>query len=191
MPNASNCPTISARCGAPHLPAGDDYGSQMQRHHKRFCAIAYHILGNADDAEDVVQQAHLQALTHLDQFEGRAALTTWLTRIVTNEALIRLRRRVSSIDIEEITLASPRQNPEQEAVRSQMEAALLATIESLPEPYRTVFYVQVIGEKTARQTAAQLGVTVACVKTRLRRAKALVKDRLHRQLGTGWRRCHA
>lgn len=163
----------------------DDYSFTAERYHSRLCAAAFRILRNQDEAEDVVQEAHVHALTHLDQFEGRAALSTWLTQIVINEALVRLRRRVPAIDVDEVILRSTLPSPEDEAVRAQLEGLVDAGIERLPAPYRTAFFVTHVCEFSAQQTAALLGVTVGCVKTRLHRAKAMLRNALRGRL-VGW-----
>jgi RNA polymerase sigma-70 factor (ECF subfamily) len=140
-------------------------------------------LRDPDEAEDVVQEAHMRALAHLDQFQGRAALSTWVMQIVTNEALIRLRRRVPSVELDSLTLRSESSDPEEEVAGRQLRALILAGIRTLPEPYRTAFYIRVICEKSAAETAAYLGVTIGCVKTRLHRAKSLLRKKLRAPLG--------
>ena len=179
-PSDSACPVIR------RLSVVDDYGCTAQRYHTRLCAAAFRILRNQNEAEDVVQEAHVHALTHLDQFEGRAALSTWLTQIVINEALVRLRRRVPSIDVDQVILRSTIPNPEDEAVRGQLETLIHAGIERLPAPYRMAFFVTHVYGLSAEQTAALLGVTVGCVKTRLHRAKAMLRNALRVRLA-GWR----
>ena len=172
-------------CPLTRISVEDEYCSTAQRYHRRLCATAFRILRNQDEAEDVVQEAHLHALTHLDQFEGRAALSTWLTQIVINHALMRLRRRVPSVDLDEVILRSTGPNPEQQAVRTQLGALIYASIQGLPARYRTAFFVSHVCGLSAEQTAPLLGVTVGCIKTRLHRAKALLRKALRVRL-VGW-----
>ena len=161
-----------------------EYLTTAQRYHKRFYGAAFRILRNHAEAEDAIQEAHVRALAHLDQFEGRAALSTWVMQIVTNEALMGLRRRVPSVDLDGVTLRSTIRSPEEEAVRGQLRALVLAGIQALPPPYRSAFFSREVCDMSAAETAASLGITVGCVKTRLHRAKALLRKRLSAQLKT-------
>ena len=162
-----------------------EYLTTAQRYHKRFYGAAFRILRNHAEAEDAIQEAHVHALAHLDQFEGRAALSTWVMQIVTNEALIRLRRRVPSVDLDGVTLKSAIRSPEEEAVKGQLQGLILAGIQALPPRYRSAFFSREVCEMSAAETAAFLGISVGCVKTRLHRAKALLRRRLGAQLGVG------
>ena len=176
-------PAVPAWAATTPASIDDEYTVTAQRYHRRFCSVAYRILRDPDEAEDVVQEAHMRALAHLDQFQGRAALSTWVMQIVTNEALIRLRRRVPSVELDSLTLRSESSDPEEEVAGRQLRALILAGIRTLPEPYRTAFYIRVICEKSAAETAAYLGVTIGCVKTRLHRAKSLLRKKLRAPLG--------
>ena len=175
-------PSTDPSCSSETLRTSiDDYSAVVQTHYARFRRVAFRILGNLEEAEDAVQQAYLQALASIHRFEGRAALSTWLMRIVTNEALTCLRRRVPSVDLDTISLRSA-DNPEKRAGSSQVLTIIMAGVQSLPEPYRSTFSRCVIADESASATAAQLGVTVACVKVRLHRAKVILRAKLRRQL---------
>lgn len=165
----------------------DEYCYTAQRYHWRLCATAFRIVGNQAEAEDVVQEAHVHALSHLNQFEGRASLKTWLTQIVINEALIRLRRRGKSVDLDTVTLASRVAGPEEKAVGAQLGAVIAASVRSLPAQYRSAFFFREICDMSGEEAAMLLGITVGCMKTRLHRAKALLRTRLQTRLG--YREC--
>jgi RNA polymerase sigma-70 factor, ECF subfamily len=176
-PPASSCPRTAP------VSVDDEYCATAQRYHRRFYAAAYRILRNHDEAEDAIQQAHARALAHLNQFAGRAALSTWLMHIVVNEALMQLRRRVPSVDLNGVHLQSTVCDPEEQAVRGQLRARIMAGIQALPPQYRTVFLVRQVWDMTTVQTAAYLGLTVECTKTRLHRAKLILREQLGSQMG--------
>lgn len=161
-----------------------DYSSVAQRYKRSLYGVAWRILRNHEDAEDAVQNAHLNALAHLDQFSGRSALSTWAMRIAYNEALCGLRRRVTFVDVDTLPLASTARNPEQEAVRVQLKNDILKAVQSLPKDYRSVFILREFRHLDSADTAAQLGLTVECVKSRLYRAKAMLQQKLRRHMGS-------
>jgi RNA polymerase sigma-70 factor, ECF subfamily len=159
------------------------YSTMARLYHRRLCSLAYRILHDNAEAEDTVQQAHVLALSHLNQFAGRAALATWLSQIVVNESLGRRRRaRVSFTELDEPNLRSTYRDPEQEASRRQLRQIILAAVQALPPQQRTVFYLHEFWELDTAETAARLGLTVECVKARLHRAKALLRKMLGPQL---------
>ena len=144
----------------PELPA--------ERHKRRFCRILRRILPNPYDVEDVLQQAHLRALHHIRQFEGRSSLLTWLTRIVINEAYTHLRRRreVQLLDgaagsDEEYSreFAATEASPEQRAIQGELLGMVESSIASLPQSYRAVISLRLIFEMPVADTAACLGIS--------------------------------
>ena len=183
----ASCP----RGAAVKVEVESDYSTMARRYHRRFCAIAFRILHSRNEAEDAVHDAHVHALSHLHQFSGHAALATWLTRIVINEALTRLRRRrVSLTDFDGLQVQSTACNPEEQVVRRQLRERILAAVRALPPEQRTVFLLREFWDLDTAETAARLGLTVPCVKTRLHRAKALLRKtvtwklvRRHESLG--------
>jgi RNA polymerase sigma-70 factor (ECF subfamily) len=102
---------------------------------------------------------------------------------VTNEALARLRRRVPFVELDWATFRSGSCGPEDEVAGKQLRELILASIQGLPEPYRTAFYMRAVCEKSVAETAAYLGVSIACTKTRLHRAKSLLQKKLRAPLG--------
>jgi RNA polymerase sigma-70 factor (ECF subfamily) len=137
------------------------------------------VLRDESEAEDVAQDAWVRAYTHLRQFSGRASFATWLTRIAIHEAYARLRRRRRQDALGDHT-ATPTstRSPEDEVAARQVATALEAAIDALPLPYRTAFVLRELQGLDTSETAACLDVPEATVKTRLHRARGLLRARL-------------
>lgn len=155
----------------------------MRRYNQRLYRAARAILQNDAEAEDAVQQAYVDAYRHLDQFEGRAQFSTWLTRIAVYEALAR-RKRVgsnptSSGDKLAETAASPSPDPERQAYGKELSVLLESALTGLPDGYRSVFLLREVDGLSTAETARHLRISDATVKTRLHRAKALLQRKLH------------
>ncbi len=173
QPSTTTCPP------ARFPPARDeDYLAVAQSHHRRLYAATYRILRNHDETEDVIQEAHLRALTHLHQFSGRGPLSAWVMQIAINQALSRLRRRTPSVELDGLPLRSTARDPEQETARRQMRKIIGEAVQALPPKYRSVFMLREVYDEDTAAAAASLGVSVECVKTRLHRAKAILRRRL-------------
>jgi RNA polymerase sigma-70 factor (ECF subfamily) len=164
----------------------------MRRYNQRLFRVARAILRDEAEAEDVMQQAYVNAYAHLGQFAGRARFSTWLTRIAVNEALARLRRRGrfdqvdATPDWEERAvhrIAVPRADPEQQALRGEMRAVLEASFEAIPQIYRTVFVLREVEGLSTAEAAACLSLGEDAVKTRLFRARALLRRELLERAG--------
>ena len=157
----------------------------MRRYNRRLYRAARAILRDDDEARDALQEAYVQAYIHLDQFQGRAKLSSWLTRIAVNEALRRARRRdrVGEVELEMSHAAAPIRGPEQEAVRAELRRALEHAVDELPEVFRTAFVLRDVEELSTAETAECLGVPEQTVKTRLHRARALLRRTLSARLG--------
>jgi RNA polymerase sigma-70 factor (ECF subfamily) len=168
----------------------------VQRYNRRLFRVARSVLRDDGDAEDVVQETYLRAFGALDGFRGDSSLSTWLTRIALNEALGRLRKRRPTTDLialdapEErdrmqvipFPLMKPDADPEQTAARQQIRRVLERAIDDLPDPFRVVFVMRDVEEMSVEETAAQLGLRPATVKTRLHRARARLRDAVKAQL---------
>jgi RNA polymerase sigma-70 factor (ECF subfamily) len=179
----ASCPRVAAV----KVEVENDYSAMARRYHHRLCAIAFRILHSRNEAEDAVQEAHVHALSHLHQFSGHSALATWLTRIVINEALSRLRRRrVLLTDLDGLHLQSTARDPEEQVVRGQLRERIFAAIWALPPEHRNVFLLREFWDLDTAETAVRLGLTVPCVKTRLHRARALLRKRVKWQLIRGY-----
>ncbi|WP_262030103.1 RNA polymerase sigma factor [Microvirga sp. Mcv34] len=170
----------------------------MQRHNRRLFRVARGVLHDDAEAEDVVQETYVRAFTHLDGFRGEAQLSTWLTRIALNEALGRLRRRRTMIALKDIDaindqgearviyLPSARQDsdPEAAAARAEVRRLLERAVDELPESFRIVFVLRDIEEMSIEETASHLGLRAETVKTRLHRARRLLRQSLDRTLSS-------
>lgn len=165
------------------------YEALIRQHRFRLHSAACRILRNDAEAEEAVQDAHLLALTHLDQFEGRSTFVNWLTKITINEALSRRRRlgasRAISLD-DETTVRRPAatgRNPEQQFLDRECRSVVERALGTLPETYRLVFSLRELQDMSTAETAERLGLSDACVKSRLMRARAL----LQRKLSEAWK----
>ena len=179
------------------------------RYNRRLFRIARSILRNDAEAEDVVQETYVRAFTGLDLFRGDAAFGTWITRIAMNEALGRLRRRRPTVDWE--TYGANRNeaeiinfpasaagiDPEKTMAQSEVRAVLEHAIDELPDAFRAVFVTRIVEGMSVEETADLFGLQPETVKTRLHRARVLLRAELDRQLGPaltstfpfGGRRC--
>ncbi len=158
------------------------YGILMNRHQRRLHSVALRILDNPADAEEAVQNAHLRVLTRIDQFGGRSSFLTYLNRIVINEALSRRRSqaRCPVVSMDCIPDAAGRLrshdvNPEQQAIDHELSDSLRSAMNALPEVYRVAFRMKEIDELSVAEIAARLGVTPECAKTRIHRARVLLR----------------
>ncbi|NWF63225.1 MAG: sigma-70 family RNA polymerase sigma factor [Chloroflexi bacterium] len=148
------------------------------------------MLGNPQDAEDVLQNTFLNALTHLKDFEGRSSLSTWLYRIASNEALMLLRRKKSVFNLDDFESASEDETqlpevfvdwsslPEDKLLSNESLAALSAAVTRLPEALRMVFILRDVEGLSIRETANVLSLTETNVKTRLLRARMFLREQL-------------
>jgi RNA polymerase sigma-70 factor, ECF subfamily len=159
----------------------------MRRYNQRLFRVARGIVGSADEAEDVVQEAYVNAYTHLDQFANRAKFSTWLTKIAVYEALSRARRQrrfVDTIDGDQMaTLDSKAPDPERQALDAELHVLLEEAIGALSPPYRSVFIMREVQELSTAETATCLDLTEDAVKMRLHRARSVLRDDLYRRAG--------
>jgi RNA polymerase sigma-70 factor, ECF subfamily len=163
----------------------------IERHTVMVFRVAMHILISREDAEDVMQDSFLKAFQNLKGFEERARFSTWLTRIVVNTSLMKLRtlRRptASSLDEESEdggalvdTVADWRPDPEQLYRRAELREILLGALASLPKGYRVVFLLRDVEGLSTAETAEMLDLTINNVKSRLLRARLKLRARLSR-----------
>lgn len=165
----------------------------MRRHNQRLYRVACAILRNDAEAEDLIQDTYVRAYQHLSQFEGRAKFSTWLTRIAVNEALARRRRQGLYKELDPMSehqgekmdrFVSATPSPEQQVSSSETLQLLERAVATLPEIYRTVFVLRDVEDMDTGDTAAVLNISEENVKTRLHRARALLRKRLYAQAGT-------
>ncbi len=174
------------------------FAAIMQRCNQRLFRVARSVLRDEVEAEDVLQDAYINAFRKLDSFRGDSSLLTWLTTITLNEARARLRRRRESVSLD--SEPAPQEesrvimfptaagmDPESSAARAQMRRLLERAIDALPEPFRLVFVMREIEECSIEETAAQLGIKPETVKTRLHRARRLMREAVDQEMARSLR----
>ena len=168
----------------------DAFRTIIKAHHQRLYRIARGVVRNDSEAEDIVQEAYVRAFAHLESFRGDASLGTWLSRIVINEALGRLRKRRRTVALPENPQAeiirfplNPSDDPERTMAQRQILQLVERATDSLPDVYRMVFVARVIEGLSIEETSELLGVRPQTVKTRLHRARALLRKALDDQIG--------
>ena len=168
----------------------------IKQHNQRLYRIARAIVRNDSDAEDVLQEAYARAFAGLDGFRGEARLGTWLARIVTNEALGSLRRRRPTIDIGAVSMsptlsaqvipfpdANRVPDPEMTMVQSEIRTLLERAIDKLPSAFREVLIARLVEGMSVAETAELFRIPPQTVKTRLFRARALLRAEMERHIG--------
>jgi RNA polymerase sigma-70 factor (ECF subfamily) len=167
----------------------------MTRHNRRLYRLARSILIDDSEAEDVLQEAYMRAFAGLAGFRGDATLATWLSRIVINEALARLRRKrriptvppprhdTQAAEIITFPLTASPDDPERNMAQRQILDLIEKATDSLPENFRAVFMARAIEGLSVEETAELLDLKQETVKTRLFRARKLLREKLEAQLG--------
>lgn len=176
---------------------GDAFRVIMQRGNQRLFRVARGVVRDDGEAEDVLQEAYVRAFAAIGGFRGEAGVMTWLTRIVLNEARGRLRRRRPMVGLERIEAAQmdgaeviPFPNafgtasPEADAARAQIRGLIEHAVDDLPEAFRIVFIMRDIEECSIEETAANLDLKPETVKTRLHRARRLLREALDARLAS-------
>ncbi|HEY7911361.1 MAG TPA: RNA polymerase sigma factor [Blastocatellia bacterium] len=163
----------------------------MRRYNQRLYRVTRSILGDDTEAEDVTQDAYVRSYLHLDQFDGRAKFSTWLTKIAVHEALARLRKRERVVEIDaelgsmegRMKLESKAPSPEQEVLTNTIRIVLETAVERLPQSYRSVFVMREVEQMSTAETAESLDISEESVKVRLHRARALLRKHIYAQTG--------
>jgi len=167
----------------------------MQRYTRMILVLALRVIGNRDDAEDIVQQTFHKAFTHLRTFEGRSSFSTWLTRIAINQALM-LRRsywrsRVISIDQFQLNTPEgaaplqapdPQSSPERSYARDERRRILRTALNELTPDMRAALCIRDIEERSTKEAARILKISVPAVKSRINRGRKLLRKKLERHL---------
>jgi RNA polymerase sigma-70 factor (ECF subfamily) len=168
--------------------------SIMKSNNRRLYRLARGILRNDSEAEDVVQETYVRAFTHLDSFNGDSSLSTWLSRIAINEALGRLRRQRPGVELSSLPpgtleaqiiqfpLSAPL-DPEKTMAQREIQHVVEHAIDELPEAFRLVFITRVVEGMNVEETAEILGLRPETVKTRLHRARTMLRDNVERKIG--------
>lgn len=165
----------------------------MRRYNRRLYRLARAALRDATEAEDALQDAYLQAYRSLHQFRGDASLSTWLSRLVLNECLGRLRRNTrrqnvipivsTNTDSEIDAVADPGADlPDKMLGRAQLRDLLERKVDELPEAFRLVFALRSVEEMSVEDVAQTLGIPEATVRSRHFRAKGLLRESLAQQI---------
>jgi RNA polymerase sigma-70 factor, ECF subfamily len=163
----------------------------MRRHNERVYRAARVILRDESEAEDVMQQAYVNAYVHLRQFSGRAQFSTWLTRIAVNEALARVRRRRAhacvgedAMDSEPLMNSPVASDPERQAAAGELRVVLERAIDRLGDGLREVFVLREVEGMSTAEVAQALEVSEDVVKTRLSRARRAIRRDLIDRTGS-------
>jgi RNA polymerase sigma-70 factor (ECF subfamily) len=169
----------------------------MQRCNQRLFRVARAVIGEDSEAEDVLQESYMRAYYKLDSFRGDSTLLTWLTTIVLNEARGRLRKRRTMVGLEQVDAASDdthqiiqfpskfgSEDPAASAARAEIRHLLEHAIDQLPPAFRIVYMMREVEECSVEETAHQLGIKAETVKTRLHRARRLLRAALRDRLAT-------
>jgi RNA polymerase sigma-70 factor (ECF subfamily) len=180
-----------------HARTGDEQAVRtiIRRHNQRLFRSARAIVRNDAEAEDVVQATYVHAFTHLAAFRGEAQLSTWLTRIALNEALGRLRRRRPTTGLEDIDMQVKPEHgevlqfpslsvadPEAELSRSEARRLLENAVDGLPDDFRSIFVLRDVEGMSTEEAAAHLGIKPETAKTRLHRARKMMRLAIEKQL---------
>jgi RNA polymerase sigma-70 factor (ECF subfamily) len=162
----------------------------MRRYNERVYRAARSIVHDEQEAEDVMQQAYVNAFTHLRQFNGSAQFSTWLTRIAINEALARVRSRGryevfddELSNVEPFMFSNPAHSPERQALAKELRGLLESAIDALPDGMREVFVLREVEGLSTSEAAECLGVSEDVVKTRLSRGRAHLRRLLMQRIG--------
>ena len=155
----------------------------VRRYNQRLFRATRAILRDDHAAEDAMQETYLRAFVNLDQFAGEARFSTWLTKIAVYEARGRLRRSQPHETLPE-DVSTNSDNPEQIAYSRELQVAMELAADTLPQLYRSVFVLRELEQLSVAETAECLEITEESVKTRLHRARALLRRHLERVLGT-------
>jgi RNA polymerase sigma-70 factor (ECF subfamily) len=167
----------------------------MQSNNRRLYRLARGILRNDSEAEDVVQETYVRAFTHLENFRGDSSLATWLARIAMNEALGRLRRQRPGVEwtslppgtleaqIIQFPLSAAAEDPEKAMAQRQIQRVVEHAIDELPDTFRIVFITRVIEGMNVEETAEILGLKPETVKTRLHRARTMLRESVESKIG--------
>jgi RNA polymerase sigma-70 factor (ECF subfamily) len=169
----------------------------MERHNQRLYRIARALMKDDSEAEDVVQESYLRAFSKISKFRGTALLSTWLTRIVLNEAIGRKRKQRPTVSLDDLDSVQGMSaqiirfptmivetDPERLTAQSEIRKLLENAIDALPESFRLVFVMRDVQEMTIEETASTLGIRPETVKTRLHRARRLLRQSLDGRLAS-------
>lgn len=176
-----------AKAGEP-----DAFRAIMQHCNQRLFRTARAVLRDEIEAEDVVQEVYVRAFSKLADFRGDSAILTWLTRITLNEARERLRRRKPTVAVDtlenretaQVIMLPSAANPEADVARSEIRRILEEAVDDLPDNFRIVFVMRDVDDCSIEETAQALGLNPNTVKTRLHRARGMLRQALDAKLAS-------
>ncbi len=183
MPNEISLEALIAGDRAEFARLVDEYSSPIYR-------LGLRMLGNPQDAEDVLQNTFINALTHIQNFEGRSSLATWLYRIASNEALMLIRKKRPEVNLDDVEGGDEAEDlkpaqfvdwsglPENELLSGEGKNFLDEAIHTLPESLRLVFLLRDVEGLSIKETADALNLSETNVKTRLLRARVYLREKL-------------
>jgi RNA polymerase sigma-70 factor (ECF subfamily) len=162
----------------------------VNRNEKKIYTLAYHLVNNREDAEDVLQETFLRAYNNLAQFRGEASFSTWLHRITTNLVISRFRKKklatesldeplvINHEEIKQREIADWSDIPDRVLLKKELNTAIDTAIAALPLEYRTVITLRDIEGLSNEEVGIILGLSVAAVKSRVHRARLYVREKL-------------
>ncbi len=161
----------------------------MKRTQTNIYNLGFRLLGNKEDAADLMQDTYIKAYENLDKFEGRSSFSTWLYRIATNNALMKLRKEKNkNISIDEIKKIGDKdykieisdwyENPSLYFKSSELKQQLQKAIDSLPPKYKSVFILHDIEELPISEVAKILSLSIPAVKTRIHRSRMFLREKI-------------
>ncbi len=161
-------------------PEAEDFDALVENHTAFVYNVAFRMMGNHEDAEDVVQDAFLSAYRAFERFRGQAKVTTWLYRITVNAALMRLRktklsRKLTQTGLEDIEIPDWTSSPSKEAVNAELGDKLQEGISRLEPDLRAAVVLRDVQGYSNQEAAEVLDVSVAALKSRLHRARVLLR----------------
>ena len=164
----------------------------VRSHERRVFRITLAVLGQVEDAEDAMQETFIKAYRHLDQFRHESRFTTWLTRIAVNEALQRRQARKEHVSLDESAAAQNQEcpqrfepwgaDPEKLYTKQELRDLVEKAIRSLPAIYREALILCDVEGMSAKEAAEVLGVNLAALKSRLLRARLMMREALGKSL---------
>lgn len=191
MSEENTKPTFSIKA----LQAGDraEFARMMDHFSNPIYRLGLKILGDEQDAEDVLQETFIKAYRSIEKFEGRSSLSTWIYRIATNEALMLLRKRKPTLDLvlenDDEDDVEPREIvdwcclPEEEMLSTESRSFLETAVQVLSTPLRLVFLMRDVERKSIKETAEILEISESAVKVRLMRARLKLREELSHYFG--------
>lgn len=168
----------------------NEFSRLVEKYSGKLYRLGLKMLGNPQDAEDILQETYVKAIRGIKNFDGRSSVSTWLYRIAVNEALMHLRRKrpdivsieepdeTDSEDQEPLQIVDWCCMPERELMSGEVRRRLDQAIEKLPDSLRVVFVLRDVEELSTLQTAEVLGLSETAVKTRLSRARMRLREEL-------------